>query len=65
MATVISTQPPKYYLPLESMDTVLGGAPSLHDPEVAMGSDVIGRDKAGSVAAGITGESEHALAAGN
>jgi predicted permease len=29
----LSTKPPKYYLPLESMDTTIG-APYLHDPEV-------------------------------
>lgn len=41
----ISTQPPKYYLPLESMDTVLG-APYLHDPEVQW-AYVIGRTRPG------------------
>ena len=41
----ISTQPPKYFLPLESMDIVLG-APYLHDPEVQW-AYIIGRVKPG------------------
>jgi predicted permease len=41
----ISTHPPKYYLPLESMDKVLG-APYLHDP-VMQWAYVIGRIKPG------------------
>jgi predicted permease len=41
----ISTQPPKYYLPLESMDKVLG-APYLHDPEMQW-AYIIGRVKPG------------------
>jgi len=41
----ISTQPPKYYLPLESMDKVLG-APYLHDPETQW-AYIIGRVKPG------------------
>jgi len=39
----LSTQPPKYYLPLESMDTIIG-APYLHDPEVEW-AYIIGRIK--------------------
>ena len=39
----LSTQPPKYYLPLESMDTIIG-APYLHDPEVEW-AYIIGRVK--------------------
>src|SRR5499427_6394818 len=41
----LSTQPPKYYLPLESMDTIIG-APYLHDPEVTW-AYIIGRVKPG------------------
>ena len=41
----ISTQPPKYYLPLESMDKVLA-APYLHDPETQW-AYIIGRVKPG------------------
>jgi predicted permease len=41
----ISTQPPKYYLPLESMDKILA-APYLHDPETQW-AYVIGRVKPG------------------
>ena len=41
----ISTHPPKYYLPLESMDKVLG-APYLHDPETQW-AYVLGRVKPG------------------
>ena len=41
----ISSRPPKYYLPLESMDLVIG-APYLHDPEVSW-AYVIGRIKPG------------------
>src|SRR5215471_13127038 len=41
----IATQPPKYYLPLESMDKVLG-APYLHDPETQW-AYIIGRVKPG------------------
>ena len=41
----LSSQPPKYYLPLESMDTIIG-APYLHDPEVAW-AYIIGRIKPG------------------
>jgi predicted permease len=41
----LSTQPPKYYLPLESMDTIIG-APYLHDPEVEW-AYIIGRIKPG------------------
>ena len=37
----LSSQPPKYYLPLESMDTIIG-APYLHDPEVEW-AYIIGR----------------------
>ncbi len=39
----LSSQPPKYYLPLESMDTIIG-APYLHDPEVQW-AYIIGRIK--------------------
>ena len=39
----LSSQPPKYYLPLESMDTIIG-APYLHDPEVEW-AYIIGRIK--------------------
>src|SRR5579863_1543099 len=39
----LSTQPPKYYLPLESMDTIIG-APYLHDPDVQW-AYIIGRIK--------------------
>ena len=39
----LSSQPPKYYLPLESMDTMIG-APYLHDPEVEW-AYIIGRTK--------------------
>jgi macrolide transport system ATP-binding/permease protein len=42
----ISPHPPKYYLPLESMDKVLG-APYLHDPEVHW-AYIIGRVKPGT-----------------
>ena len=42
----ISTHPPKYYLPLESMDKVLG-APYLHDPDVQW-AYVLGRVKPGA-----------------
>lgn len=41
----ISPQPPKYYLPLESMDAVIG-APYLYDPETQW-AYVIGRVKPG------------------
>jgi predicted permease len=41
----ISTKPPKYYLPLESMDIVLG-APYLHDPETQW-AYIIGRVRLG------------------
>lgn len=41
----LSSQPPKYYLPLESMDTIIG-APYLHDPEVEW-AYIIGRIKPG------------------
>jgi macrolide transport system ATP-binding/permease protein len=41
----LSPQPPKYYLPLESMDTVIG-APYLHDPEVEW-AYIIGRLRPG------------------
>ena len=41
----LSSSPPKYYLPLESMDAVMG-APYLHDPEVSW-AYVIGRVKPG------------------
>lgn len=41
----LSRQPPKYYLPLESMDTIIG-APYLHDPEVEW-AYIIGRIKPG------------------
>ncbi len=41
----ISSRPPKYYLPLESMDLVIG-APYLHDPEVSW-AYIIGRVKPG------------------
>lgn len=41
----LSSQPPKYYLPLESMDTIMG-APYLHDPEVEW-AYIIGRIKPG------------------
>ena len=39
----LSSQPPKYYLPLESMDTIIG-APYLHDPEIEW-AYIIGRIK--------------------
>jgi macrolide transport system ATP-binding/permease protein len=42
----LSSQPPKYYLPLESMDTIIG-APYLHDPEVEW-AYIIGRIKPGA-----------------
>jgi len=41
----LSSQPPKYYLPLESMDTIIG-APYLYDPEVEW-AYIIGRIKPG------------------
>ncbi len=41
----ISSRPPKYYLPLESMDLIIG-APYLHDPEVSW-AYMIGRIKPG------------------
>lgn len=41
----LSSMPPKFYLPLESMDSVLG-APYLHDPETSW-AYVIGRLKPG------------------
>ena len=41
----LSTQPPKYYLPLESMDAIIG-APYLHDPEVEW-AYIVGRIKPG------------------
>lgn len=41
----LSSQPPKYYLPLESMDAV-SGAPYQHDPEVEW-AYIIGRIKPG------------------
>ena len=41
----LSTQPPKYYLPLESMGTIIG-APYLHDPEVEW-AYIIGRIQPG------------------
>jgi predicted permease len=41
----LSSQPPKYYLPLESMDTIIG-APYLHDPEVEW-AYIIGRTRPG------------------
>jgi len=41
----LSSQPPKYYLPLESMETIIG-APYLHDPEVEW-AYIIGRIKPG------------------
>ena len=41
----ISSRPPKYYLPLESMDLIIG-APYLHDPEVSW-AYMIGRVKPG------------------
>src|SRR5215471_10646187 len=41
----LSSRPPKYYLPLESMDAIIG-APYLHDPEVEW-AYVIGRIKPG------------------
>ncbi|MGA7409519.1 MAG: ABC transporter permease, partial [Bryobacteraceae bacterium] len=41
----LSSQPPKYYLPLESMDTIIG-APYLHDPETEW-AYIIGRVKPG------------------
>src|SRR5438045_7128435 len=39
----LSSRPPKYYLPLESMDAIIG-APYLHDPEVEW-AYIIGRIK--------------------
>src|SRR6202050_3323497 len=42
----LSSQPPKYYLPLESIDTIIG-APYLHDPEVEW-AYIIGRIKPGA-----------------
>ncbi len=42
----LSSSPPKYYLPLESMDLVLG-APYLHDPAVSW-AYVVGRVKPGT-----------------
>jgi predicted permease len=42
----VTAKPPKYYLPLESMDTV-SGAPYLHDPEVEW-AYIIGRIKPGT-----------------
>src|SRR6266568_2378473 len=41
----LSSRPPKYYLPLESMDAIIG-APYLHDPEVEW-AYIIGRIKLG------------------
>jgi len=41
----LSSQPPKYYLPLESMDFVIG-APYLHDPEVEW-AYIVGRVRPG------------------
>ena len=41
----LSSQPPKFYLPLESMDAIIG-APYLHDPEVEW-AYIIGRIKPG------------------
>jgi macrolide transport system ATP-binding/permease protein len=41
----LSSRPPKYYLPLESMDAIIG-APYLHDPEVEW-AYIIGRVKPG------------------
>jgi len=41
----LSSQPPKYYLPLESMDAIIG-APYLHDPEVEW-AYIIGRIRPG------------------
>jgi macrolide transport system ATP-binding/permease protein len=41
----LSSRPPKYYLPLESMDVIIG-APYLHDPEVEW-AYIIGRVKPG------------------
>src|SRR5215471_5781306 len=41
----LSSRPPKYYLPLESMDAIIG-APYLHEPEVEW-AYVIGRIKPG------------------
>jgi len=41
----LSSRPPKYYLPLESMDAIIG-APYLHDPEVEW-AYIIGRIKPG------------------
>lgn len=41
----VDTHPPKYYLPLESMD-LIGGAPYLHDPGVSW-AYVLGRVKPG------------------
>jgi len=41
----LSSQPPKYYLPLESMDTIIG-APYLHNPEVEW-AYIIGRIQPG------------------
>jgi len=41
----LSSRPPKYYLPLESMDSIIG-APYLHDPEVEW-AYMIGRIKPG------------------
>jgi macrolide transport system ATP-binding/permease protein len=41
----LSSRPPKYYLPLESMDAIIG-APYLHDPEVTW-AYIIGRIRPG------------------
>jgi predicted permease len=41
----LSSRPPKYYLPLESMDAIIG-APYLHDPEVRW-AYIIGRIRPG------------------
>lgn len=41
----LSSNPPKYYMPLESMDAIIG-APYLHDPEVEW-AYIVGRIKPG------------------
>src|SRR5579863_10165972 len=41
----LSSQPPKFYLPLESMDAIIG-APYLHDPEVEW-AYIVGRIRPG------------------
>lgn len=41
----LSSNPPKYYMPLESMDAIIG-APYLHDPEVSW-AYIVGRIKPG------------------